>query len=140
MKINPALSFFSLSLCAFVTGPYCPSAAASLLEHHGFSVEESNESSCIECHSENAPGQNNGLEKTSGCTEINQLSHPIHRAYPPEGRESRFKSRKEAEELGVRFANGKMTCLSCHNLTNEAKGHLAVDNYNSRLCMACHKM
>ena len=34
--------------------------------------------------------------------------------------------------------NGKVTCVTCHNLLGKTRKYLAVDNDKSRLCFSCH--
>jgi predicted CXXCH cytochrome family protein len=43
-----------------------------------------------------------------------------------------------AEMAGVKFIDGRVDCISCHDLTNTDRYHLRIENRKSRLCLACH--
>jgi predicted CXXCH cytochrome family protein len=36
------------------------------------------------------------------------------------------------------LTDGQISCVSCHDLTNDEKHHLVIDNRESRLCLTCH--
>ncbi|MFQ5494589.1 MAG: hypothetical protein ACE5EX_04335 [Phycisphaerae bacterium] len=40
----------------------------------------------------------------------------------------------------IRLANGKVTCLSCHDLYNLEPHQLSVSMEGSSLCLTCHQM
>jgi hypothetical protein len=40
----------------------------------------------------------------------------------------------------VRLPDGKVSCVSCHNLYNVERHHLSVPIEGSRLCLTCHDM
>ena len=39
---------------------------------------------------------------------------------------------------GIRLFNGKLSCVSCHDLKNSTKYNLVMDNSSSALCFSCH--
>jgi hypothetical protein len=43
-----------------------------------------------------------------------------------------------AEMAGIKFIDGRIDCISCHNLLNPDRYHLRIENRKSRLCLACH--
>lgn len=65
-------------------------------------------------------------------------AHPVNRPYPPRGKEQSFRSADELEGAGIRFINGMMVCISCHDLHNPGRHQLAIEMKESRLCFACH--
>ena len=44
----------------------------------------------------------------------------------------------ESVPAAVVLREGKVGCLSCHNLYTGGRGRLSVDNTRSRLCLTCH--
>lgn len=63
------------------------------------------------------------------------LSHPVGVDYP---------SSEEFQDAGslpkeVRLFDGRVGCLSCHEIYVKRRGLLTMDNSKSRLCFGCHK-
>ena len=108
---------------------------AELVAHHGTNVEaDAPVSECILCH--------DGFTATyitmcvNNCNRRN--SHPVLRDYPPDGKQKEYFSLETISSRGVPLEDGKITCISCHELRNNTPFHLRFDNYRSRLCFACH--
>lgn len=104
--------------------------------HHDFLVDADDPYGCLSCHDGMvAP---NIIPCTVNCL-FNQFgSHTVFVRYPPPGKESYFAPAGQLEAMGIRLTNGEITCVSCHNLINQNKYHLVMENYRSRLCRACH--
>jgi len=108
---------------------------AERIEHHGVTVEaEADARDCISCH-DGSLGHN-----VSFCTVQCgfKTSHSILKEYPPRGKERLFAPVAAVKAKGIKFIDGKVTCISCHNLKNPNEHHLVMDNSGSRLCLACH--
>jgi predicted CXXCH cytochrome family protein len=38
----------------------------------------------------------------------------------------------------MKFVNGKVGCLTCHDPLNPERGHLVMSDVRSALCLTCH--
>jgi hypothetical protein len=104
--------------------------------HHDFLVDADKPYDCLACH--DGLIASNIAPCTVNCL-FNQLgSHSVFVTYPPAGKESEFTPAGQLEAIGIKLTNGQITCVSCHNLINQSKYHLVMENYRSRLCQACH--
>jgi len=112
-------------------------AVAIEVGHHGFSVEsEGRYGHCATCHDGIiAPPVSSCLETICFYND----SHPINNPYPPVNRLEEFRPTAVAEQAGIRFTNGRLDCISCHNLLNLVRFHLRVETRKNRLCLACHR-
>ena len=110
---------------------------AGMIQHHGQQVEsEAAYEECLACH--------DGVlaPKVSPCLAtvcFFRGPHPVARPYPPSDKTEEFATQEEAEQAGIRFAGGRMDCISCHDLHNAGRNHLRLGTDNSRLCFACHR-
>lgn len=108
---------------------------AEQIPHHGESVNPRGSSEeCLACHDGLIAG--NVPVCTVDCS-FNS-AHPLSHRYPPRGKEGSFRPADSLKEAGIELVDGKVACISCHNLGNPGKGHLVMDNAGSRLCAACH--
>ena len=114
----------------FVAG----SVYALAVSHHGYDVDTSNVNACMGCH-DGTIGKNVNY-CTVGCNALS--SHPIYKSYPPAGRSREFNSILSVRAQGIQLVNDQVVCISCHNIANQKKFHLAVDNSGSKLCRVCH--
>lgn len=108
---------------------------AEEVQHHGVTADADGAlTQCISCH-DGSVG-----EHVSFCTVQCDFKtpHSVLKDYPPRDRELSFAPIPAAKAKGIKFINGKVTCVSCHNLRNPAKNHLVMDNRGSRLCLTCH--
>ena len=112
------------------------SSIAAEVEHHEFTVDSGDHTACLECHDAIKEATNAGNKK--GCDTGVTASHPTGTNYPPIGKEKLFNSREFITEKGILLSNGKVTCLSCHNLRTKTLKHLSVSNIGSQLCLTCH--
>ncbi len=88
---------------------------------------------CMVCHSEDS------ARPVSICLEDHCLytnKHPVLRSYPPRRKAERFTPISENLEAGCVLEDGKITCLSCHDLTRPAP-HLIRNG--DELCYICHR-
>ena len=63
-------------------------------------------------------------------------SHPIGIEYP----RSNTLTDRESLPKEVRLFNGRVGCLSCHEIYSKERDMLIMNNRGSRLCLTCHKM
>jgi len=109
--------------------------SAEEVQHHGLSVEaDGTLVQCVSCHDGSVA--HNVSFCTSQCSAA--TPHSVLKLYPPAGKIASFASLAEVRAKGIKFDNGRITCISCHNLHNPAKNHLVMENRGSRLCMTCH--
>lgn len=88
---------------------------------------------CLACHSEDS------TRPVSICLDDHCLytnDHSLMHRYPPLGKELKFAPVAEILQAGCVLENGKVTCLSCHNLTKPPP-HLIRDG--DELCYICHR-
>lgn len=98
-----------------------------MVPHHGQAVNSAGGYQyCLECHDGNmAPP-------------AHQASHPVNIGYPPSKNSDQFAAAELLKEKGITLVNGKVSCISCHNLGNPERFHLSVKNSRSDLCSGCH--
>jgi hypothetical protein len=65
-----------------------------------------------------------------------ETSHSILTDYPPARNRDEYASIEEVEAPGVRILDGKVTCISWHNLQNPSEPRLGTDARD--LCQICH--
>lgn len=110
-------------------------AHSALVPHHSFMVNNDGRSAeCLACH------DGASLHPVAICTVQCSFRDPhiIDTPYPPPDKFDSYVPPPVAESWGIRFPDGLVSCISCHNLLNPAPGHLAISNEGSRLCLACH--
>ncbi|GFO55793.1 hypothetical protein GMSM_28000 [Geomonas sp. Red276] len=88
---------------------------------------------CLQCH-DGITGRLITLCLGDQCLYLQ--NHSILHPYPPVRRAAEYASRAEIEAAGCMLEDGKVTCLSCHNLTKPPP-HLIRDG--DELCYICHK-
>lgn len=66
-------------------------------------------------------------------------AHPVGMEYEIFA-SSKFKEYAPADSLNrdIKLINGRVGCVSCHNLLGRNDKYLAVDNTKSGLCFSCH--
>ncbi len=111
-------------------------ALSAEVEHHGSIVDSAaGYRECLTCH--------DGIVATNispclGPVCMLRSDHPVNRAYPPPDKAREFASTAVAEGAGIRFLDGRIDCISCHDLLNQNRFHLRIEERDSRLCLACH--
>jgi len=104
---------------------------------------DDNSRECLSCH--------DGTLSTAAGTQVRGLSwehnkniglsHPIGVDY-----ESVYMNKSgeyvspELLDPRIILVNGKIACETCHNHYSNIKKHLVMDNFKSRLCLACHNL
>ena len=106
-----------------------------LIETAGGSLLDKFSAECLSCH--------DGTISKAPQVEVKQgvwqhgigMSHPVGVEYP------RFGDFTYPESLPeeVRLFDGRIGCLSCHEIYTEEKNMLVMNNRGSRLCLTCHK-
>lgn len=106
------------------------------VDHHGLAVAVASDYwECLSCHDGMlAPAV---LYCTGNCDF--KASHSIMRVYPPYGREKEYVPVEDVLAAGVRLFQGRIGCISCHNLENKNRYHLVVETSGSKLCYTCHR-
>lgn len=84
---------------------------------------------CLECH-------NTKIVPCLGKDCMYTNNHPLMHTYPPEGKERRYASISEIQQAGCVLEDGKITCLSCHDLTKPPPRTIRAGD---QLCLICHK-
>ena len=132
--MKAAISLLVLTL-GFVLFSLNSTSSDQKVNHHGYVVELSGDiSDCISCHDGTI------ASNTSFClTNCNyRTAHSVGRNYPPPRQEDSYAPVDSLVEKGIHLYDGKTTCLTCHNLKNQEKFHLVINNSGSTLCFACH--
>ncbi len=112
-------------------------ARAVQVLHHGLAVEsEAGYVECLACH-DNVIARTVPTCLATVC--LFRGPHPVARPYPPPEKSEQFATPAEAERAGIRFVNGRIDCISCHNLQVAEGAHLRLQTAGSRLCFACHR-
>ncbi len=105
---------------------------AEAVDHHGLKVDNnSGHFECLSCH------DGAFAHSVAFCTENcdGNFVHPVDRKYPPRGKEREYASIGELNGRGIKLLNNRVSCISCHDLKNNAKNHPVKVN---RLCLSCH--
>jgi predicted CXXCH cytochrome family protein len=74
----------------------------------------------------------------AGAMGDHRRNHPVGVAYPRNPRGS-FRHPAQLPDQ-VRLPDGKVSCVSCHDLYTQEPDLLSVPIYESKLCMTCHDM
>ena len=87
---------------------------------------------CLKCHNK---GTGPPVVICLGDNCLYSKTHSLMHQYPPPGKERYYAPRSEIEKAGCILENGKITCLSCHDLTKPPP-HVIKDG--DALCVLCH--
>jgi len=98
---------------------------------------------CMTCHDGmNAPYHDvrirNGKRQGAISLQTVLASHPIGMHYGSAAYENRFLRPVDELDKNIILADGRVGCLSCHNMLNPNRFHLSVENDQSALCLQCH--
>lgn len=111
---------------------------ADELNHHGKTANsEGSAADCLTCHDGSNQTRKKGFISPA-------RSHKVLITYPPPGnnRGITFKPLQDVLAAGMKFENGMVTCISCHDLNNQEKNHLAFETnttgFAQKLCYVCH--
>jgi len=91
---------------------------------------------CLSCH-DGSLSKAPQMEVTQGIWRhtAGKESHPIGVVYPRSGD---FKD-PQALSSDIRLFDGRLGCLSCHEMYSKENNKLAMSNNRSKLCLSCHK-
>lgn len=95
---------------------------------------------CMGCHSSESDaggvsvGRNGIVRHNSG-----GANHPIAIPYPANSRNREFRP-KNMLSKAIWLPNGKLSCVSCHQVYKKNHGQLVMSNDGSSLCMQCHAL
>lgn len=96
--------------------------------HHGENVDAAGKAEyCLKCHET-----------------MVVRSHKILIKYPPPNSDSELTYRplSEVQALGMKFEDGMITCITCHDLGNQTQYHFALETRTGgqaqKLCYVCH--
>jgi predicted CXXCH cytochrome family protein len=103
---------------------------------------------CMECHDGVTAGEfanTTPWDRGGGYVGEPSRNHPVGVAYPRTGRRADRTSNSEyrlaaALPKQVRLPDGKVSCVSCHDLYTSEPKLLSVPIRESALCMTCHTM
>jgi predicted CXXCH cytochrome family protein len=108
---------------------------AEMVSHHTVTVEENGRADvCISCH------DGKEAKHVSFCAAKCDYasSHAVMKDYPPPGKTAKYATIAALQAKGIKLEDGKVTCISCHDLRKTGRYHMVMDNKQSRLCFACH--
>jgi len=125
------------ALAAIFTALTYSSPGAEELQHHGvIANSEGSAFECLSCHD----GMIAKTVKYSVSIGSFFCGHPINRNYPPVDNPEFYHPIEQVVDAGIKLLHGQVTCISCHNLKNPEKPHLAAPLDRSDLCFSCHKV
>jgi predicted CXXCH cytochrome family protein len=101
--------------------------------------------SCLECHdgvSASDAGHETTDGRSGGFVGDRSRNHPVGVHYPPSGTRGVEVPLRPASLLpkSIRLPDGKVSCVSCHDVYGRGEHKLTVPIEGSRLCMTCHVM
>ncbi len=109
-------------------------------------------SECLSCHdgsiaSDGGTMSLNGPKLNSGVWEHQDQSYDGRGSSHPIGIDYNEAYRRNPQEITeiallprtILLPDGKVECVSCHNLYTREANLLSVTNFGSRLCLTCHK-
>ncbi len=123
---------FILLLFVALTGSALISFSGNNPFHRARAAGVTTMKECLDCH--------NGIMAKAitlclGNECLYTKNHSLMHLYPPIGKERLYAPRSEIERAGCILENGKITCLSCHDLT---KPPPHVIRQGDQLCLICH--
>lgn len=95
---------------------------------------------CIGCHDSRSDargvnvGRNGILRHASGAA-----NHPIGITYPAFAPNGEFRPKNMLSKF-ILLPDGKLSCVSCHQVYKKDHGQLVVVNERSSLCVQCHNL
>jgi hypothetical protein len=123
---------FTLLLVAVAAGTAILSFCGSNSYHKTLAAGVVSMQDCMECHS-GAVGKAVSICLGNECLYSN--NHSLMHPYPPINKAADYAPLGDIEKAGCVLENGKITCLSCHDLTKPPP-HLIREG--DKLCSICH--
>jgi len=141
--INSAIVLVIVISTLIMSETDCHASVKFLVVHFGQLVDnESGSYDCLSCHDHNS-AKGVGFQLWKHGSSASPLgSHPVEITYPAEwSGNTRFALPSEIEKSGLRLLEGKMACITCHDLRIQNSEYLlAVPLKGSELCLACHRI
>jgi predicted CXXCH cytochrome family protein len=96
---------------------------------------------CISCHAIKGYSASEDINnpKHPGMSAIS-VTHGIGTDYVSSSMSRSNLRRADELPLGMTLVNGRIACITCHNLMSSQQYNLAVENRGSALCFACHQI
>jgi predicted CXXCH cytochrome family protein len=96
---------------------------------------------CLGCHTAGSYagggsvslGKNGIVKHASGAA-----AHPIGRVYKNFSRNADYRPENELAQRNIMLSDGKISCVSCHEVYKKEHGKLVMTMDRSALCLACH--
>ena len=132
----------NLLLMIVLAGEFCLAGAMETVEHYGQPVNiNADPIECLSCH-DDIVAKMGDFQLFRNKAKPNPLgSHPINIAYPSEWSESKnFTSIADINAAGFRLLDGKVVCITCHDLRLRSNNFLPVTTDDSKICFTCHKI
>ncbi|HIJ97079.1 MAG TPA: hypothetical protein HPP94_15350 [Desulfuromonadales bacterium] len=117
---------------------------SATVKNQGSSTLDTFSKDCLGCHDgfqasdrkvnyKNTPGQKSHWSNKGESEHPIGMNYSAYAAADPKGY-------KPAPAFGSKmmFVNGRVGCTTCHDPLNQEKGHLAMSDYRSALCLTCH--
>ena len=118
MYILPVYMMFSFMILLFSSN----TLLAEEVTHQGEKVNVNDIGACLQCHED-----------------MGDHSHPVMIPYPPKNKKKEYPPVSEVTKAGIKLQDGKITCITCHDLNNPEPYHpLQGMIGTSKLCLACH--
>ena len=97
---------------------------------------------CLGCHDGSLAIAGEGLETQAPQIGSGRESHPVGVSYPSRSRPGSEGSYIPLQALDRRIMlpEGRVGCLSCHDIFGSEEKLLVMSNRESRLCYACHQI
>lgn len=94
---------------------------------------------CLSCHDGVSAGEStNPTASSSRGFEDMRRNHPVGVTYGDQGRGRTLLRSAQLLPERVRLPDGKVSCVSCHDLYETERNRLSVSMDKSRLCLTCH--
>jgi len=116
-------------------GTGTPDAVADTFSKDCLACHDGSAASDINFNFTNAPGTARQQKYAGGKDHPNGMDY---RSYVAMG-QGKFKP-VSMFNSAMKFVNGRVGCLTCHNPLNPEKGHLVMSDFKSALCLTCHNL
>lgn len=131
---SAAATVVSMLLGVALCGPLAGVAAQQAGHYGAIIADDGNPVNCIICHDGQIASPAHFCTVECGFT----APHSILKDYPPRSLQDAYAPLEALKERGIRLFNGKVSCVSCHDLNRDDTYHLIMDNSRSALCLTCH--
>lgn len=120
----------------------CRSEERSLVLHYNVAVNNNGGVlECLSCHDDVTARMGNYQQIRLGDAQNPAGSHLIDIVYPSSFADKRnYAEQHEVVAAGLRLPDGKVVCITCHDLRLQTEHYLVLTGEGSRICFACHKL